>query len=239
MKLADLKNLFGKLTNVNECQKNKFNLEEEIKTLLLNWRHDHDYYNGMLEKTAADLQKLTAMTDLDNPTQEEWETYRDLIGAWDLLYSFRRTNIEVLGINIARLHYDHGIAPEQLHNAMQKVFDDIGIPAEWWANECFDPHSLVASMIEFEGLQRWIATFIDDKTYEEAARAVGEMLGEGTITKAQAIHSVSVIRRCYESHAQAIELMQKQQEAIEALKEMIKENLVQQAMNDKQHQTIH
>ena len=39
---ADLKNLFG--------QKNKFNLEEEIKTILLNWRESHDYYNGMLEK---------------------------------------------------------------------------------------------------------------------------------------------------------------------------------------------
>lgn len=230
MKLADLKNLFG--------QKNKFNLEEEIKTYLLNWRHDHDYYNSLLFKTTEELEKLSASA-LPEPTQEQWENYCAGMQAWEMLAGYRKTNIEVFGINLARLHYDHGIAPDQLHNAMQKVFDDIGIPAEWWANECFDPHSLVASMIEFEGLQRWIATFIDEKTYEEAARAVGEMLGEGTITKAQAIHSVSVIRRCYESHAQAIELMQKQQEAIEALKELIKENLVQQAMNDKQHQTIH
>lgn len=231
MKLADLKSLFG--------QKNKFNLEEEIKTLLLNWRHDHDYYNGMLEKTAADLQKLTAMTDLDNPTQEQWETYCDLMGAWDLLYSFRRTNIEVLGINIARLHYDHGVGLDQLHQGMANVFDEIGIAPEWWANECFEPHALVAQMVLFEGEQRWIATFIDKKTYEEAARAVGEMLGDGTITKAQAIHSVSVIRRCYESHTKAIELMQKQQEAMEAAKELIKELITQQAMNDKEGHTIH
>ncbi|HCO8357150.1 TPA: hypothetical protein OB809_004395 [Escherichia coli] len=231
MKLADLKSLFG--------QKNKFNLEEEIKTLLLNWRHDHDYYNGMLEKTAADLQKLTAVANLDNPTQEEWETYRDLMGAWDLLYSFRRTNIEVLGINVARLHFDHGVGLDQLHQAMENVFDEIGIEPGYWKGEAFEPHALVAQMVLFEGEQRWIATFIDEKTYEEAARAVGEMFGECGITKAQAIHTISVIRRCYESHAKAIELMQKQQEAMEAAKELIKELIAQQAMNDKEGHTIH
>ena len=231
MKLADLKNLFG--------NKNKFNLEEEIKTLLLNWRHDHDYYNGMLEKTAADLQKLTAVANLDNPTQEEWETYRDLMGTWDLLYSLRRTSIEVFGINIARLHYDHGIAPDQLHQAMQNVFDEIGIAPKWWANECFEPHSLVASMIIFEGYQRWIATFIDEKTYEEACSAVAEMLGDGTITKARAIHAVSVIRRCYESHARAKELLAQQQEAMTALKDLITGLVMQQAANDKGSHTIH
>lgn len=238
MKLADLKNLFGKLTNVNECQKNKFNLEEAIKTLLLNWRHDHDYYNGMLEKTASDLQKLSRVA-LPDPTQEQAETYNELMGAWDLLYSFRRTNIEVLGINIARLHYDHGVGLDQLHRGMQNVFDEIGIAPEWWEKECFEPHALVAQMVLFEGEQRWIATFIDKKTYEEAARAVGEMLGEGGITKAQAIHTISVIRRCYESHAKAIELMAKQQEAMEAAKELIKELIAQQAMSDKEGHTIH
>lgn len=238
MKLADLKSLFGKLTNVNECQKNKFNLEEEIKTLLLNWRHDHDYYNGMLEKTASDLQKLSRVA-LPDPTQEQAETYCGLMGAWDLLYSFRRTNIEVLGINIARLHYDHGIGLDQLHQGMNNVFDGMGIPAEYWKGEQFEPHALVAQMVQFEGEQRHIAEFIDDKTYEEAARAVGEMLGEGGITKAQAIHTVSVIRRCYESYAKAIELMQKQQEATEAIKDLIKELITQQAMNDKEGRTIH
>lgn len=231
MKLADLKNLFEK--------KNKFNLEGEIKTLLLNWRHDHDYYNGMLEKTAADLQKLTAVANLDNPTQEEWETYRDLMGAWECFYQVRRTGIEVLGINIARLHYDHGVGLDQLHRGMQNVFDEIGIPAEYWKGEGFEPHALVAQMVLFEREQRWIAEFIDEKTYEEATRAVGEMLGEGGITKAQAIHTISVIRRCYESHAKAIELMQKQQEAIEAVKELIKELIAQQAMSDKEGHTIH
>lgn len=215
MKLADLKSLFG--------QKNKFNLEEEIKTLLLNWRHDHDYYNGMLEKTAADLQKLTAVANLDNPTQEEWETYRDLMGAWDLLYSFRRTNIEVLGINVARLHFDHGVGLDQLHQAMENVFDEIGIESGYWKGEAFEPHALVAQMVLFEGEQRHIATFIDEKTYEEAARAVGEVLADGGITKAQAMHTVSVIRRCYESHARAKELMAKQQEALQVLKAMIEQ----------------
>lgn len=214
MKLADLKSLFG--------QKNKFNLEDEIKTLLLNWRHDHDYYNGMLEKTASDLQKLSRVA-LPDPTQEQAETYNELMGAWDLLYSFRRTNIEVLGINIARLHYDHGVGLDQLHRGMQNVFDEIGIAPEWWANECFEPHALVAQMVLFEGEQRHIATFIDKKTYEEAARAVGEMLGDGTITKAQAIHTVSVIRRCYESHERAKELQAKQQEALQVLKAMIEQ----------------
>lgn len=220
MKLADLKSLFGKLTNVNECQKNKFNLEEEIKTLLLNWRENHDYYNNMLEKVANDLQKLSRVA-LPNPTQEQAETYSELMGACDFFYQMRRTGIEVLGINLARLHYDHGIAPDQLHNAMQNVFDEIGIAPKWWANECFEPHSLVASMIIFEGYQRWIATFIDDKSYEEACGAVAEMLGDGTITKEKAIHVVSVIRRCYESHEEAKRLLAKQQEAMQALKEMI------------------
>lgn len=230
MKLADLKNLFG--------QKNKFNLEEEIKTLLLNWRENHDYYNNMLEKVASDLQKLSRVA-LPNPTQEQAEAYSGLMCAWEFFCQMRRTGIEVLGINVARLHYDHGVGLDQLHRGMQNVFDEIGIAPEWWANECFDPHSLVAQMVLFEGEQRHIATFIDKKTYEEAARAVGEMLGDGTITKAQAIHSVSVIRRCYESHTKAIELMQKQQEAMEAAKELIKELITQQAMNDKEGHTIH
>ena len=230
MKLADLKSLFG--------QKNKFNLEEEIKTLLLNWRENHDYYNNMLEKVASDLQKLSRVA-LPNPTQEQAETYSELMGACDFFYQMRRTGIEVLGINIARLHYDHGVGLDQLHRGMQNVFDEIGIAPEWWANECFEPHALVAQMVLFEGEQRHIATFIDDKTYEEAARAVGEVMGEGGITKAQAIHTISVIRRCYESHAKAIELMQKQQEATEAIKDLIKELITQQAMNDKEGRTIH
>lgn len=230
MKLADLKSLFG--------QKNKFNLEDEIKTLLLNWRENHDYYNNMLEKITSDLQKLCRVA-LPNPTQEQAEAYSGLMGAWEFFCQMRRTGIEVLGINIARLHYDHGIGLDQLHQGMNNVFDEIGIAPEWWANECFEPHALVAQMVLFEGEQRHIATFIDKKTYEEAARAVGEMLGDGTITKAQAIHTVSVIRRCYESHAKAIELMQKQQEAMEAAKEMIKELIAQQAMSDKEGHTIH
>ena len=214
MKLADLKSLFG--------QKNKFNLEEEIKTLLLNWRENHDYYNGMLAKIAEELNSLTAGA-MPEPTQEQWETYNELMGAWDLLYSFRRTNIEVLGINIARLHYDHGIGLEDLHQIMTDVFDGMGIPAEYWKGEQFEPHALVAQMVQFEKEQRHIATFIDDKTYEEAARAVGEVLADGGITKAQAIHTVSVIRRCYESHEQAKALMAKQQEALQVLKAMIEQ----------------
>lgn len=238
MKLADLKSLFGKLTNVNECQKNKFNLEDEIKTLLLNWRESHDYYNDILARTADELTDLSRVA-LPNPTQEQAETYSGLMGAWGYFYQMRRTGIEVLGINIARLHYDHGIGLDQLHQGMANVFDEIGIAPEWWEKECFEPHALVAQMVLFEGEQRHIATFIDKKTYEEAARAVGEMLGEGGITKAQAIHTISVIRRCYESHAKAIELMQKQQEATEAIKDLIKELITQQAMSDKEGHTIH
>lgn len=222
MKLADLKSLFGKLTNVNECQKNKFNLEDEIKTLLLNWRENHDYYNGMLEKVASDLQKLSRVA-LPNPTQEQAETYSELMGACDFFYQMRRTGIEVLGINIARLHYDHGVSLDQLHQAMENVFDEIGIEPGYWKGEAFEPHALVAQMVQFEGEQRHIATFIDDKTYEEAARAVGEVLADGGITKAQAMHTVSVIRRCYESHARAKELMAKQQEALQVLKAMIEQ----------------
>ncbi|HDX3184399.1 TPA: hypothetical protein ROA76_004380 [Escherichia coli] len=222
MKLADLKSLFGKLTNVNECQKNKFNLEEEIKTLLLNWRHDHDYYNDMLAKIAEELNDLTASA-MPDPTQEQWETYCGLMGAWDLLYSFRRTNIEVLGINIARLHFDHGVGLDQLHQAMENVFDEIGIEPGYWKGEAFEPHALVAQMVQFEGEQRHIATFIDKKTYEQAARAVGEVLADGGITKGQAIHTVSVIRRCYESHERAKELLAKQQEALQVLKAMIEQ----------------
>lgn len=222
MKLADLKSLFGKLTNVNECQKNKFNLEEEIKTLLLNWRENHDYYNNMLSKTADELTDLSRVA-LPNPTQEQAEAYSDLMGAWEFFCQMRRTGIEVLGINIARLHYDHGIGLDQLHQGMNNVFDGMGIPAEYWKGEQFEPHALVAQMVQFEGEQRHIATFIDDKTYEEAARAVGEVMGEGGITKAQAIHTVSVIRRCYESHARAKELMAKQQEALQVLKAMIEQ----------------
>lgn len=223
MKLADLKSLFGKLTNVNECQKNKFNLEEEIKTLLLNWRHDHDYYNDLLAKTANDMTKLTAMTDLDNPTEEQIRAYCDGMAAWNVIYQFRKTNIEVLGINIARLHYDHGIGLDQLHQGMNNVFDGMGIPAEYWKGEQFEPHALVAQMVQFEGEQRHIATFIDEKTYEQAVRAVGEVLADGGITKAQAIHTVSVIRRCYESHERAKELQAKQQEALQVLKAMIEQ----------------
>lgn len=230
MKLADLKSLFG--------QKNKFNLEEEIKTLLLNWRENHDYYNNMLSKTADELTDLSRVA-LPNPTQEQAEAYSGLMGAWEFFCQMRRTGIEVLGINIARLHYDHGIGLDQLHQGMNNVFDEIGIAPEWWANECFEPHALVAQMVLFEGEQRHIATFIDKKTYEEAARAVGEVLADGGITKAQAIHTVSVIRRCYESHAKAIELMQKQQEATEAIKDLIKELIAQQAMSDKEGHTIH
>lgn len=226
MKLADLKNLFG--------QKNKFNLEEEIATLLLNWREGHDYYNGMLKKTADELTDLSRVA-LPNPTQEQWETYQGLTGAWEFFYQMRRTGIEVLGINIARLHYDHGVGLDQLHQGMQSVFDEIGIPAEYWKGEGFEPHALVAQMVLFEGEQRHIATFIDEKTYEEAARAVGEVLADGGMTKAQAIHTVSVIRRCYESHERAKELLAKQQEAMQALKEMI----LQQTMNDKEGHTIH
>lgn len=222
MKLADLKNLFGKLTNVNECQKNKFNLEEEIKTLLLNWRENHDYYNNMLSKTADELTDLSRVA-LPNPTQEQAEAYSDLMGAWEFFCQMRRTGIEVLGINIARLHYDHGIGLDQLHQGMNNVFDGMGIPAEYWKGEQFEPHALVAQMVQFEGEQRHIATFIDDKTYEEAARAVGEVMGEGGITKAQAIHTVSAIRRCYESHERAKELQAKQQEALQVLKAMIEQ----------------
>lgn len=222
MKLADLKNLFGKLTNVNECQKNKFNLEEEIKTLLLNWRENHDYYNNMLSKTADELTDLSRVA-LPNPTQEQAEAYSDLMGAWEFFCQMRRTGIEVLGINIARLHYDHGIGLDQLHQGMNNVFDGMGIPAEYWKGEQFEPHALVAQMVQFEGEQRHIATFIDDKTYEEAARAVGEVLADGGVTKAQAIHTVSVIRRCYESHERAKELQAKQQEALQVLKAMIEQ----------------
>lgn len=230
MKLADLKSLFG--------QKNKFNPKEEIQNLLLNWRENHDYHNDMLAKIAEELNNLTASA-MPDPTQEQWETYCGLLGAWEHFYQWRRTGIEVLGINIARLHYDHGIRLEDLHQAMTDVFDGMGIPAEYWKGEQFEPHALVAQMVVFEGEQRYIAAFIDDKTYEEAARAVGEMLADGSVTKAQAIHLVSVIRRCYESHAKAIELMQKQQEAMEAAKELIKELIAQQAMNDKEGHTIH
>lgn len=222
MKLADLKSLFGKLTNVNECQKNKFNLEEEIKTLLLNWRENHDYYNDMLAKIAEELNDLTASA-MPDPTQEQWETYCGLMGAWEHFYQCRRTGIEVLGINIARLHYDHGIGLDQLHQGMNNVFDGMGIPAEYWKGEGFEPHALVAQMVLFEREQRWIAEFIDEKTYEEATRAVGEVLADGGITKAQAIHTVSVIRRCYESHERAIELVAKQQEALQVLKAMIEQ----------------
>lgn len=222
MKLADLKSLFGKLTNVNECQKNKFNLEEEIKTLLLNWRENHDYYNNMLSKTADELTDLSRVA-LPNPTQEQAEAYSDLMGAWEFFCQMRRTGIEVLGINIARLHYDHGIGLDQLHQGMNNVFDGMGIPAEYWKGEQFEPHALVAQMVQFEGEQRHIATFIDDKTYEEAARAVGEVLADGGVTKAQAIHTVSVIRRCYESHERAKELQAKQQEALQVLKAMIEQ----------------
>ena len=214
MKLADLKSLFG--------QKNKFNLEEEIKTLLLNWRENHDYYNDMLAKIAEELNNLTASA-MPDPTQEQWETYCGLMGAWEHFYQWRRTGIEVLGINIARLHYDHGIGLDQLHQAMNDVFDEMGIPAEYWRGEQFEPHALVAQMVQFEGEQRHIAAFIDDKTYEEAARAVGEVLADGGITKGQAIHTVSVIRRCYESHERAKELMAKQQEALQVLKAMIEQ----------------
>ena len=222
MKLADLKSLFGKLTNVNECQKNKFNLEDEIKTLLLNWRENHDYYNDMLAKIAEELNDLTANA-MPDPTQEQWETYCGLMGAWEHFYQWRRTGIEVLGINIARLHYDHGIGLDQLHQGMNNVFDGMGIPAEYWKGEQFEPHALVAQMVQFEKEQRHIAAFIDKKTYEQAVRAVGEVLGEGGITKAQAMHTVSVIRRCYESHEQAKALMAKQQEALQVLKAMIEQ----------------
>ena len=222
MKLADLKSLFGKLTNVNECHKNKFNLEEEIKTLLLNWRENHDYYNDMLAKIAEELNNLTASA-MPDPTQEQWETYCGLMGAWEHFYQWRRTGIEVLGISIARLHYDHGVGLDQLHQGMNNVFDGMGIPAEYWKGEQFEPHALVAQMVQFEGEQRHIATFIDKKTYEEAARAVGEVLADGGITKAQAIHTVSVIRRCYESHEKAKELLAKQQEALQVLKAMIEQ----------------
>ncbi|MEK9119907.1 hypothetical protein P2R49_23735 [Escherichia coli] len=214
MKLADLKSLFG--------QKNKFNLEEEIKTLLLNWRENHDYYNNMLSKTADELTDLSRVA-LPNPTQEQAEAYSGLMGAWEFFCQMRRTGIEVLGINIARLHYDHGIGLEDLHQIMTDVFDGMGIPAEYWKGEQFEPHALVAQMVQFEGEQRHIATFIDDKTYEEAARAVGEVLADGGITKAQAIHTVSVIRRCYESHERAKELQAKQQEALQVLKAMIEQ----------------
>lgn len=214
MKLDGLKNLFG--------QKNKFNLEEEIKTLLLNWRENHDYYNGNLEKIAEELNDLTAIA-MPDPTQEQWETYQGLMGAWEYFYQMRRTGIEVLGINIARLHYDHGVGLDQLHQAMENVFDEIGIEPGYWKGEAFEPHALVAQMVLFEREQRWIAEFIDDKTYEEAARAVGEVMGEGGITKAQAIHTVSVIRRCYESHEQAKKLQAKQQEALQVLKAMIEQ----------------
>lgn len=222
MKLADLKSLFGKLTNVNECQKNKFNLEEEIKTLLLSWRESHDYCNGMLAKTADELNDLSRVA-LPNPTQEQAEAYSGLMGAWEYFYQVRRTGIEVLGINIARLHYDHGIGLDQLHQAMENVFDEIGIPAEYWKGEGFEPHALVAQMVQFEGEQRHIAAFIDEKTFEQAARAVGEVLADGGITKAQAMHIVSVIRRCYESHERAKELLAKQQEAVQVLKAMIEQ----------------
>ncbi|EOT6796998.1 hypothetical protein ACK6EX_004210 [Escherichia coli] len=214
MKLADLKSLFG--------QKNKFNLEDEIKTLLLNWRENHDYHNDMLAKIAEELNNLTAIA-MPDPTQEQWETYCGLMDAWEQFYQWRRTGIEVLGINIARLHYDHGIGLDQLHQGMNNVFDEMGIPAEYWKGEQFEPHALVAQMVQFEGEQRHIAAFIDKKTYEEAARAVGEVLADGGITKGQAIHTVSVIRRCYESHARAKELMAKQQEALQVLKAMIEQ----------------
>ena len=230
MKLADLKSLFD--------QKNKFNLEEEIKTLLLNWRENHDYYNDILAKIAEELNNLTASA-MPDPTQEQWETYCGLMGAWEHFYQWRRTGIEVLGISIARLHYDHGVGLDQLHQGMKNVFDGMGIPAEYWKGEQFEPHALVAQMVQFEGEQRHIATFIDKKTYEQAARAVGEVLADGGITKAQAIHTVSVIRRCYESHERAKELLAKQQEAMEAAKELIKELIAQQAMNDKEGHTIH
>ena len=214
MKLADLKSLFD--------QKNKFNLEEEIKTLLLNWRENHDYYNDILAKIAEELNNLTASA-MPDPTQEQWETYCGLMGAWEHFYQWRRTGIEVLGISIARLHYDHGVGLDQLHQGMNNVFDGMGIPAEYWKGEQFEPHALVAQMVQFEGEQRHIATFIDKKTYEEAARAVGEVLADGGITKAQAIHTVSVIRRCYESHEKAKELLAKQQEALQVLKAMIEQ----------------
>ncbi|HBJ0442076.1 TPA: hypothetical protein LAN44_004852 [Escherichia coli] len=214
MKLADLKSLFG--------QKNKFNLKEEIKTLLLNWRENHDYYNDMLAKIAEELNDLTAIA-MPDPTQEQWETYCGLMGAWEHFYQWRRTGIEVLGISIARLHYDHGIGLDQLHQGMNNVFDGMGIPAEYWKGEQFEPHALVAQMVQFEGEQRHIAAFIDEKTYEEAARAVGEVLADGGITKGQAIHTVSVIRRCYESHERAKELLAKQQEALQVLKAMIEQ----------------
>lgn len=230
MKLADLKSLFG--------QKNKFNLEEEIKTLLLNWRENHDYCNDMLAKIAEELNDLTASA-MPDPTQEQWETYCGLMGAWEYFYQMRRTGIEVLGINIARLHFDHGVGLDQLHQAMENVFDEIGIEPGYWKGEAFEPHALVAQMVLFEREQRWIAEFIDDKTYEEAARAVGEVLADGGITKAHAIHLVSVIRRCYESHAQAKALMVKQQEAMTALKDLITGLVMQQAANDKEGHTIH
>ena len=214
MKLADLKSLFG--------HKNKFNLEEEIKTLLLNWRENHDYYNDILAKIAEELNNLTASA-MPDPTQEQWETYCGLMGAWEHFYQWRRTGIEVLGISIARLHFDHGIGLDQLHQAMENVFDEIGIEPGYWKGEAFEPHALVAQMVQFEGEQRHIATFIDKKTYEEAARAVGEVLADGGITKAQAIHTVSVIRRCYESHERAKELLAKQQEALQVLKAMIEQ----------------
>lgn len=230
MKLADLKSLFD--------QKNKFNLEEEIKTLLLNWRENHDYYNDILAKTADELTDLSRVA-LPNPTQEQAEAYSGLMCAWEYFYQMRRTGIEVLGISIARLHYDHGVGLDQLHQGLQSVFDEIGIEPGYWKGEAFEPHALVAQMVQFEGEQRHIATFIDKKTYEQAARAVGEVLADGGITKGQAIHTVSVIRRCYESHERAKELLAKQQEAMEAAKELIKELIAQQAMNDKEGHTIH
>lgn len=214
MKLADLKNLFG--------QKNKFNLEEEIKTLLLNWRENHDYYNDTLAKIADELTDLSRVA-LPNPTREQAEAYSGLMCAWEFFYQMRRTGIEVLGISIARLHYDHGVGLDQLHQGLQSVFDNIGIPAEYWKGEGFEPHALVAQMVLFEGEQRHIATFIDKKTYEQATRAVGEVLADGGITKAQAVHTVSVIRRCYESHEKAKKLLAKQHEALQVLKAMIEQ----------------
>lgn len=225
MKLADL---FGK--------KNTFDVKGAVKELLLKWNHDHSYFNNKLIEINNELVHLTKMTDLSNPTQEDRETYNALMAGWNLVESWRKTNIEVFGINVARLHYDHGIGLDQLHQAMENVFEELGIPAEYWEGECFDPHALVAQMVLFEKEQRHIATFIDDVPYDEAVRAVGAVLGEGGITKEQAVHTCRVIRRCYESHERAKELLRQNQEAIKAL---IEELMVEQAAKDKEGATIH
>lgn len=225
MKLADL---FRKT--------NTFDVKGAVKELLLAWNHDHSYFNNKLIEINNELVHLTKMTDLSNPTQEDRETYNALMAGWNLVESWRKTNIEVMGINIARLHFDEGVGLDQIHQAMEDVFEELGIPAEYWEGECFNPHALVAQMVLFEKEQRHIAEFIDDVPYDEAVRAVGAVLGEGGITKEQAVHTCRVIRRCYESHERAKELMRQNQEAMKAL---IEELMVEQAAKDKEGATIH